>query len=140
MVNYSCWIMMRCYLFACIFFIHIFLIDTSTWLCINFFLQINEFIWWKFGMNVDTSKVLISYNIITVVCISFIFFSNVDMWGNINTSPLLIIVWNILSLFPSWRRKWHYNYFTFVMNFLSIILIKLEDWEDIQCHEHQVPI
>ena len=72
MINYSCWILMRCYFFTCIVVIHTFLIDSSTWLCISLFLQSNEFIWWTFGMNVDMRKVWISHNIITVVFIQII--------------------------------------------------------------------
>ena len=48
------------------FSINNFIIDTNNWLCISFFLEINEFIKWTFGLNFDTRKVWIYYNIITV--------------------------------------------------------------------------
>ena len=98
-----------------------FSIDTSNWLCISFFLQSNKFVWWNFGKNVDTRKVLISYNIITVVCILTIWFPTIDMWGKGNTSPPLTNLQNLPSFFPSWKSKR-------VMNCLSRILMKLEYW------------
>ena len=131
MINYSCWILTRCYLFTCIVVIHILLIDTSNWLCISFFLQSNELIWWMFGMNVDTRKVWISYKIITVGCIRIFWFTTFDIWGNISTSPVLINVQNITSLFPSWRRKHHLSLFYFC-NELSQYN-RNENWTLIRC-------
>ena len=69
--------------------IHFFLIDTSTWLYISFFLYNNQFIWWMFNMNVDTTIFWISYSIITFVCIQIILFSIVYKWGHSSKSPLL---------------------------------------------------
>ena len=105
--------MMRCYLFTCIVVIHISLIDTSTWHCISFFLQINDFIWWTFGKHVDTRKVWISYNIITVLCIRIFWFATVDMWGNSSTSTLLILGKNLPTILSSWQRKHHDYLFYF---------------------------
>ena len=105
MINYSCLIMTRLYFFTYIVVIYIFLIDTSTWLCISLFLLSNEFITWTFGINVDMTKVWISYNIINVVCIWIIWFATVDMWGNSSSSHLIRLEWNIPPLFfSSWRR------------------------------------
>ena len=58
-------------------------------------------------------KVWISYNIITVVCIHIIWFSNVDMWGNSSTSPLLILGKNPPTMFLSRQRKRHDYLFYF---------------------------
>ena len=41
MINYFCWILMRWYFFTCIVVVHFFIIDTGSWVCISFFLQIN---------------------------------------------------------------------------------------------------
>ena len=89
------------------FFHHFFIIDTYHWLCIIFFLQRNECIKLTFGLNVDMRKVLISYKIITVWCIQIIWFTTVDFWVISNIYPLLILVWNLPTLFYSWRYKHH---------------------------------
>ena len=44
MINELCWILMTWYLFTCIVVIRYLIIDISTWLCISFFLQSNEFV------------------------------------------------------------------------------------------------
>ena len=75
--------------------------------------QSNEFIQWYFGMNIDMRRVLISYSIITVICIRIIFFNTVEMWVNSNTSPIIRLEWNLNPLFFSWWRKHHDYLFYF---------------------------
>ena len=112
MINYFCWIWWYD-ISSLIFFFNCLIIDTNTWLYISLFLQRNECIKLTFGLNVDTRKVLISYNIIAVWCIWIILFTIVDMWVNNSTSPLFILVWNFLPIFPSRQRKHHDYLFYF---------------------------
>ena len=111
------WILLRCVFFSCIVVINISLIDTSTWLCISFFLKRNKLIWWMFGMNVDirnvSRNVWILYNIITVVCIQIILFTTFYIWGNSSTSLIIRIEWNLPRLFSSWWCKHHDYLFYF---------------------------
>ena len=89
MINYFCWILMRWYFFTYIAFIPSFIIDTNNWIYISFFFQSNECIKGTFGINIDTRKVQIYYNIITVWCIRIIWFAAFDVWVNSSTSPLI---------------------------------------------------
>ena len=76
---------------------------------VSIFLQINDCIKRTAVLNVDSRKVWIYHNIITIWCIKIILFYAVDVWVNSSTSPLLRNVQNLPSLFSSWRRK-RYNY------------------------------
>ena len=109
MVNYFYWILMILYFFTYIVVINDFMIDTNNGLYISSFLQNNEYIKWTFGLTVDTRRVWISYNIISVWYIQTIWFATADVWVNSITSPLCINVWHLPSLFPHWQRK-HHNY------------------------------
>ena len=113
LINYFYWISIIWYPFTYIVFINCFIINTNTWLCISLFLQSNERIKWTFGMNADTRKVLIPYNIITIWCIQIIWFTTVDVWVNSNTYPLPRLVWNLPPLFIYWQRKHHFYLFYF---------------------------
>ena len=117
MTNYFFRILLRWYWFNCIVFVHYFIIDNNNWLCISFFLKINECIEGNFDMNVDTRKVRIFHNMITVWCIQIILFATVDVWVNSSTSTLLKNVQNRTSLFPSWQRKNH-NYLFYFLKIL----------------------
>ena len=101
-----------------------------------FFLQSNERNKWTFILNIDTIKVWISYNIITVWCIQIIWFNNVDVWVDSITNPIPINVQNLPSLFPYWWRKRQKYLFYFCKIVPQYYQIKTEDWEDVQCHEH----
>ena len=85
------------------FFINDVIIDPNTWLCISLFLKSNECIKWDFGLNVDTRKVWISYNNITVWFIQIIWLDTVEIWVSSSTSTLI----RLGKTFPSWWRKLH---------------------------------
>ena len=119
MINYFWSILMRWYFFTYIVVINYFIVDTNNWLCIIFFLKIHECIKGNFGMNVDTRKFWISYNIINIWCIRIIWSATVDVWVYIITSPLLRLGQKLTDIFSSWKCKLHHYLFYFCKIFLQ---------------------
>ena len=71
----------------------------------------DESIKWTVVFNVAMRKVWSSYNIITVWCVEIIWFVAIDVWDNVSTYPLLILVQNLPTLFLPWQHKHHTFFF-----------------------------
>ena len=68
---------------------------------ISVFFKVNQCTKQTFVLNVDTRKVWIYYNIITVWCIQMIWFDIVDVWVNSYTSTFLILGKKLPAIFSS---------------------------------------
>ena len=137
MINDFYWIMLRWYFFNYIVFIYYLIIDTNNWLCISFFLQSNWCIKWTFGLKVDTRKVWIFYIIINVLCIKTIWFATFDVYLTVVHLLFLVMYKIFLTCFLLDDGKNMTIYFTFVKYYLTTIKIEIENWEDVQYHEHR---
>ena len=133
MVNNFCWILIRWY-----FFTYIFLSIISSLILtlesVTFSFCKLMCIKWTVILNVDTRKILITYNIIIFWYIQKKLFTAVKVWVNGITPPLLILHQNLHSVFSYWQHKLHIDLFFFCKTVPQYNQNKLENWEYIQCH------